>query len=102
MLEFSSTTKTFLFLLKTLKNKHPSVSDYREYTVSRFKGNANIFPKSTTTQENITISRHTLLFLLKKQRSNHSSAGDWWRNTKSIFIQRMLELFQKFHDLRRY
>ena len=93
MLEFSSTTKTFLFLLETLKNKHSSVSDYREYTVSRFKENATIFPKSTTTQENITISRPTLLFLLKKQRSQHSSAGDWWRNTKSVFIRRMLDLF---------
>ena len=48
MLELSSTTKTFLFLLETLKNKHSSVSDCREYTVSRFKENANIFPKSTT------------------------------------------------------
>ena len=52
---------------------------------SRFIENAKILCKSSTTQENITITRQNLLFLLKTQKSNHSSAGDWWKNTKSSF-----------------
>ena len=53
--EFSSARKTFLFLLKTQRNKHFSASDWWEYTKSRFKENAKIFFKNSTTQENITI-----------------------------------------------
>ena len=52
---------------------------------SRFKENAKILSKNSTTQENITISRQNLLFLLKTQKNNHSSASDWWENTKSSF-----------------
>ena len=53
--EFSSTRTTFLFLLKTQRNKQFSASDWWEYTKSRFKENAKIFFKNSTTQENITI-----------------------------------------------
>ena len=50
---------------------------------SRFKENAKILSKNSTTQENIIISRQNLLFLLKTLKNNHSSASDWWENTKS-------------------
>ena len=36
---------------------------------SRFKENAKILSKNSTTQENITISRQNLLFLLKTQKT---------------------------------
>ena len=49
--------RLFSFLLKTQKNKHSSASDWWEYTKSCFKENVNIFPRNSTTQENITISR---------------------------------------------
>ena len=43
---------------------------------SRFKENAKILAKNSTTQENITISRQNLLSLLKTQKNSHSSASD--------------------------
>ena len=49
--------RLFSFLLKTQKNKHSSASDWWEYIKSCFKENANKFPRNSTTQENITISR---------------------------------------------
>ena len=52
---------------------------------SRFKENAKILSKNSTTQENITIVRQNLLFLFKSTRNNHSSASDWWENTKYSF-----------------
>ena len=51
----------------------------------RFKENANILSKNSTSLGNITISRDNLLFLLKKQKKKHSSESDWWENTKSSF-----------------
>ena len=51
-----------LFLLKTQKSNHSSRSDWWEYTKYRFKENAKILSKSSTTQENITILRKNLLF----------------------------------------
>ena len=44
---------------------------------SRFKENAKILTKNSTTQENIAIPRQNLLFLLKKPKNNHSSTSDW-------------------------
>ena len=84
-LEFSSATKTFIFLLKKQKNNHSLGSDWWEYTKPRFKENAKIFSENSSTQENITISRQNLLFSLKIQKNNHSSASDWWGNTESSF-----------------
>ena len=49
--EFSSATKTFIFLLKTQKSNHSSASDWWEYTKSRFKENAKVFSKNSTTQQ---------------------------------------------------
>ena len=43
---------------------------------------------SSTTQENIAISRQNLLFLLKAQKKTtkkHSSASNWWEYTKFCF-----------------
>ena len=44
---------------------------------SRFKENAKILSKNSTTQGNITILQQNLIFLLKTQKNNHSSATDW-------------------------
>ena len=55
-LEFSTTIKNLLFLLKTQKSNHSSESDWWEYTKSCFKENARAFSKNSTTP-NITISR---------------------------------------------
>ena len=52
---------------------------------SRFKANVKILSKSSTTQENITISRQNFLFFLKTHKKPHSSVSDWWENTKSSF-----------------
>ena len=52
---------------------------------SRFKENAEILAKNSTTQENITISRKNFHFFIKNTKKNHSSASDWWENTKSSF-----------------
>ena len=41
--EFSSATKTFLFLLQTQKNNLSSASDWWKYNKSCFKENAKIF-----------------------------------------------------------
>ena len=54
--EFSSTTKTSCFI-KNTKNKHSSASDWREYTKYRFKENAKILSKNSTTQQDIRISK---------------------------------------------
>ena len=58
----SSQLEKLLFLLKTQKSNHSSTSDWWEYTKYRFKENAKILSKSSTTQENITILRKNLLF----------------------------------------
>ena len=85
--EFSSTTKTSIFLIKNTKNKHSSASDWWEDTKYCFTENAKIlskrsntqdlvlkrmltFSNSSTTQGNITISRKNLLFFLKNTKSN--------------------------------
>ena len=54
--KFSSAAKTSFFI-KDTKNNHSSASDWWEYTKYRFKENAKTFPKSSTTQENIRISK---------------------------------------------
>ena len=51
------------FIEQTKKSNHSSASDWWKYTKSRFKVNAEIFSKNSTTQENITISRQNFLFL---------------------------------------
>ena len=40
---------------------------------SRFKENAKILSKNSSTQENITISRQNLLFFIKNAKNNNSS-----------------------------
>ena len=54
--DFSSATKTSCFI-KNTKNKHSSASDWREYTKYRFKENAKILSKNSTTQQDIRISK---------------------------------------------
>ena len=66
----------------TQKKKTPSASDWWEYTKYRFKENAKILSKNSTTQENITNLRKNLLFLLKARKTT-SSASACWGNTKS-------------------
>ena len=67
---------------------------------SRFKDNANILSKNSTTQENVIISRQNLLFLLKTQKNNHSSASDW-SEIPNLVLKRMLELFLKIPPLKK-
>ena len=56
-------------LLKTQKSNHSSASDRWKYIKSCFKENTRTFSKSSTTQENIRISRlkNRLRNLYKKQ-----------------------------------
>ena len=57
---------------------------------SRFKENAKILAKNSTTQENITISRQTLFFLLKTQNPptlQQVTGG----KIPNLVLQRMLE-----------
>ena len=58
--EFSSATNTFF--IKNTKSNHPSANYWWEYTKYRFKKNAKILSKISTTEENIAISRKNLLF----------------------------------------
>ena len=51
------------------------VSPISSLLQSRFRENAKILSKNSTTQENITILRQNSLFLLKTQKNNHSSAS---------------------------
>ena len=94
--DFSSATKTFLFVLKTPQTKkpHSSASDWLEYIKSRFKGNAKIFSKNSTTQENITISRQNLFFYQnhKKTTTLQQVTGE---EKPNLVLKKMLELFLK-------
>ena len=66
---------------------------------SRFKENAKILSKNSTTQENITTSRQNLVFFINNTKNNHSSASDFWENTKSSFKEnaerRLQNLYKK-------
>ena len=97
--EFSSATKTFLFLLKKQKNNHSSANDWWEYTKSHFKENAKIFSNNSTTQENIAISRQNLLFLLKTEKTatlQQVTGGE----TPNLVLKKMLELILKIPTLK--
>ena len=48
------------------------VSPISSLLQSRFRENAKILSKNSTTQENITILSQNSLFLLKTQKNNHS------------------------------
>ena len=56
--------------------------------------------KSSTTQENITISRQNLLFLLKTQKTTtiQQVPGE---KTPNIILKRMLKFFQKIPPLKK-
>ena len=71
-----------------------------EYIKSRFKENAKILSKSSTTQENITISRQNLLFLLKTQKTAtiHQMPGE---KTPNIILKTILKFLQKIPPLRK-
>ena len=64
---------------------------------SRFKENAKILSKNSTTQENITISRQNLLFFINNTKNNHSSASDFWENTKSSFKENVERRLQNLY-----
>ena len=99
--EFSSATKTSVFI-KNTKNNHSLASDWWEYNKYCFKENAKIFSKNSTTQD-LVLKRMLELFLtvpplkkilqfqericfffLKTQKTT-SSASVWWGNSKSSF-----------------
>ena len=67
---------------------------------SRFKENAKILSKNSTTQENITISRQNLLFLLKTKKTTtlqQVTSG----KIPNLVLKRMLEPFLKTPPLKK-
>ena len=67
---------------------------------SRFKENAKILSKNSTTQENITISRQNLLFLLKTQKTTTLQQVTGGK-IPNLVLKRMLELFLKIPPLKK-
>ena len=67
---------------------------------SRFKENAKILSKNSTTQENITISRQNLLFLLKTQKTTTLQQVTGGK-IPNLVLKRMLELFLKIPLLKK-
>ena len=96
--EFSSVAKTYFFI-KNIKNNKPSASDWWKYAKYRFKENAKILSKNSSTQKSITISRNNLIFLLKTQKRplQQVSGG----KTPNLVLNRMPELFLKVPCLKK-
>ena len=67
---------------------------------SRFKENAKILSKNSTTQENITISRQNLLFLLKTQKTTTLQQVTGGK-IPNLVLKRMLEPFLKTPPLKK-
>ena len=67
---------------------------------SRFKENAKILSKNSTTQENITISRQNLLFLLKTQKTTTLQQVTGGK-IPNLVLKRTLELFLKIPPLKK-
>ena len=66
----------------------------------RFKENAKILSKNSTTQENITISRQNLLFLLKTQKTTTLQQVTGGK-IPNLVLKRMLEPFLKIPPLKK-
>ena len=98
--EFSSATNTFL-----LKHTHKKATTLQQMT----GGNTpNLLLKrllrfSSTTQENIAISRQNLLFLLKAQKKKKKNTLQQvtGENTPSFALKRLLRPFLKFPPLKK-
>ena len=67
---------------------------------SRFKANVKILSKSSTTQENITISRQNFLFFLKHTK-NPTLQQVTGGKIPNLVLKRMLELFLKIPFLKK-
>ena len=67
---------------------------------SRFKENAKILSKNSTTQENITISRQNLLFLLKTQKTTTLQQVTGGK-IPNLVLKTMLEPFLKTPPLKK-
>ena len=67
---------------------------------SRFKENAKILSKNSTTQENITISRQNLLFSLKTQKSTTLQQVTDGK-IPNLVLKKMLEPFLKTLPLKK-
>ena len=67
---------------------------------SRFKENAKILSKNSTTQENITISRQNLLFLLKTQKTTTLQQVTGGK-IPNLVLKRMLKPFLKTPSLKK-
>ena len=67
---------------------------------SRFKENAKILSKNSTTQENITISRQNLPFLLKAQKTTTLQQVTGGK-IQNLVLKRMLEPFLKTPPLKK-
>ena len=66
----------------------------------RFKENAKILSKNSTTQENITISRHNMFFLLKTQKITTLQQVTGGK-IPNLVLKRMLKLFLKIPPLKK-
>ena len=62
---------------------------------SRFKENAKILSKNSTTQENITISRQNLLFLLKTQKTTTLQQVTGGKIPNLVLKRRLQNLYKK-------
>ena len=70
--EFSSNTKSLLFLLKTPENNHSLANNWVEYTKSCFKRNPRTFSKYSTFQENnFKTEKKTTKPIQTKQKKNN-------------------------------
>ena len=96
--EFSSVAKTYFFI-KNIKNNKPSASDWWKYAKYRFKENARILSKTSSTQENITISRNNLIFFIKNTEKplQQVSGG----KAPNLVLNRKPELFLKVPRLKK-
>ena len=68
---------------------------------SRFKENAKILSKNSTTQENITISRQNLLFFIKSTKKQPLFSKLLVKKIPNLVLRRMLELFLKISPLKK-
>ena len=114
--EFSSATKTSVFI-KNTKNNYSLASDWWEYNKYCFKENAKILSKTSTPQD-LNLKRMLELFLsvpppkkilqfkericfffLATQKTTSSTNA--WEETANLVLKRMLELFLKVPPLKK-
>ena len=86
-------SKTALIILFYVNPSAPSLQ-------SRFRENSKILSKTSTTQENITISRQNLLFFIKNTK-NPTLQQVTGEKIPNLVLKRMLEPFLKTPPLKK-